>query len=542
MELTLQKTTNSTYLLDNYKSLVKNVGTENEDWSDAIDVIFQNVKNNGGGSITFSDNYSYGFSRSILCDDLNNISLIGGNNIILKKNSDFNKSSGIRLFNMNYSSNLFIRDLKFIGISGVNNSNWDDTILMDYDASNVLIENCKFENVATALDIGSDHEKNSETICSNIIIQNCKFNNVGQCYTTHPGGAKHVVFRDNTANNIKVMYKTSCRIKNEGYINIYNNYINNTNIGFDFVNSPNIICYNNVIINAKEYAIQSEDYEDTQGTGFEGISYDLSNWNIRNNIFEECNTFIRIITDTTKTLDGLNINNNIFRNKSIESNDSIKLVGNIKNVSIKNNTFDNLKLNNNSLFYIYNTCIRLISEQSQFGEICNNIINNCKGKSFIYFQGNSEKLSDFILKDNMEYNSNLAFIISDYILIKDSSIINNKFNNTTNTNAMITGNYNNTVFKDNEIQTVATDILANISVPTCKLINNIFSNTATNGVAFRLAQSTGNTFLKDNTFTGEARLFDKYSYEDYIEIQSSNGTKYKINVSNSGNVIATKQN
>ena len=223
MELTLQKTTNSTYLLDNYKSLVKNVGTENEDWSDAIDVIFQNVKNNGGGSITFSDNYSYGFSRSILCDDLNNVSLIGGNNIILKKNSDFNKSSGIRLFNMNYSSNLFIRDLKFIGISDVNNSNWDDTILMDYDASNVLIENCKFENVATALDIGSDHEKNSETICSNIIIQNCKFNNVGQCYTTHPGGAKHVIFRDNTANNIKVMYKTSCRIKNEGYINIYNN-------------------------------------------------------------------------------------------------------------------------------------------------------------------------------------------------------------------------------------------------------------------------------------------------------------------------------
>lgn len=532
---------NSYYLLDDFKSLVKNVGNENEDWSEAIEVILEKLKNDGGGSVIFLENYCYGFSRSILCNNLNNISIIGGNNIVLKKNTDFDITKGIRLFNINYSSNLVIRDLKFIGVSGVNNLNWDDTILMDYDANNVLIENCQFENVATALDIGSDHEINSETICSNIIIQNCEFNNVGQCYTTHPGGAKFVTFRDNIARNISVMVKTSCRIKNEGYINIYNNYIENTEIGFDFVNTPNINCYNNVIINAIEYAIQSEDYENTQGTESEGISYDLSNWNIYNNNFKECNVFIRIKTDKDKILDRLNISNNIFKNKSIESDNAIVLIGNIKNVNIKNNTFDTIKLNNNSLFIINNTCIRLISKQSPFGEICDNIIKNCEGKSFIYFEGDLENLSDIILKNNIEYTSNLAFIISEYALIKDSSIINNKFNNTTNTNAMITGIYNNTVFKENEIKAVSTEILANISVATCKLINNIFSNTATSGISLRLSQSAGNTLLKDNTFIGEARLFNKYSYQDYIEIQSPKGIKYKISVSDKGTVIATKQ-
>ncbi|EKQ56952.1 MULTISPECIES: hypothetical protein [unclassified Clostridium] len=541
MDQTLQ-TNYSNFLLDYYKHLVKNVGTQNEDWSDALEYIFNIIKKNGGGSVSFLENSTYGFSRSVLCDDLNNIFILGGSNVILRKNTDFDKSKGIRLFNINYSSNIVIRDLKFIGESGADNSNWDDTIIMNYDASNVLIENCQFENTAIALNIGSDSEKNNETICSNIVIKNCRFNNVGQCYTTHPGGAENVTFKDNKGKDIEVMVKLSSRIKNEGYITIFNNYIENTKIGFDFVNTPNIYCYNNVIINAQEYGIQSESYENTQGTEHEGTSYDLSNWNIDNNTFEDCNIFVRITTDSTKVLDKLNISNNIFRDKNIENNNAIILTSNIKNVSIKNNIFDNLKLTNNSLFLINNTCARLMPGHNPFGEICDNKISNCEGKAFIYFEGNTEQLSDFVLKNNIEYDSNLAFIISEYSKIYNSGIINNDFSNSSNNKAMITGIYENVVFKNNNIKTASADILANIEAKSCSLINNVFSNTMNNGVAIRLGQSEGKTLFKDNNYYGESRLFNKYSYKDYIELQSPNGTKYKIKVSDNGQITATKEN
>jgi len=441
------------YNIDDYKYFVKNLGSSNEDWSDALDFVLESIKkNNSGGEINFTPNYTYGFSKCIDEDNIQKISFLGGERTILKKNSDFNSSNGIRLFNINYSSDLVLKNIKFIGISGSNNMNWDDTILMDYDAYNVLIENCQFEDVATALDIGSDYEKNSETICSNISIQNCKFNNVGQCYTTHPGGAKNVTFRDNTANNVQIMYKTSCRIKNEGHIEIYNNSVTNTQIGFDFVNTPNINCYNNTIINAKEYGIQTETYDDSQGTEHEGISYDTYNWNINNNKFIDCNVFIKLTTDKNRTLDGVNIINNNFTNTTIDGGDSIIIQSNVKNVNIQNNDFSNIKLKDNSIFYINSTYYRFISEDSDFGEISNNIINNCTGKTFIYCCGNQETLKNLIVKNNSQNNGDLGLIINECEVIENSSFINNKFDATTNLlfiKGMLKGIYKNTIFKDN---------------------------------------------------------------------------------------------
>lgn len=497
------------YNMDNYKYLVKDLGSINEDWSDALDFVFKSIKN-VGGEINFSKNYIYGFSKSIDGYYMNKVLIRGESGTIIKKNPNFDSSNGIRLLNMNKSSNLVIKNIKFIGISGSNNTDWNDTILMNYDCQNVVIDNCKFENAAIALNIGSYHIDNSETICSNITIQNCDFNNVGQCYTTHPGGAKKVIFRNNIANNVQVMYKTSCRIKNKGNIEIYNNIVTNTTIGFDFVNTPNINCYNNTIINAKEYGIQTETYENTKGTEHEGTSYDIDDWTINNNNFQDCNVFIRLTTDKSKVLSDVNIKNNKFTNKTINGIEAIIIQSNVKNINIENNIFSNIKLKDNSFFYINSTYNRFISKDSDFGEISNNTVNNCTGEAFIKCDGSQETLKNLIVKNNTQNNGDLAFIINDCKVIENASFVNNKFNAITNAKEMITGTYKNTIFKNNDIRTLSAEILANIKVNDCSIIKNRFeSMKKRDSVSLRMVKYSRNTVLENNNFNEEVRILDE---------------------------------
>ncbi|EKQ56951.1 MULTISPECIES: hypothetical protein [unclassified Clostridium] len=496
------------WYIDDYKYLVKNLGEVNEDWSDALNFVLENIKkNNTNGEILFTKNFTYGFSKSIDEDNINGISFLGEAGTILKKNSNFNSSQGIRLLNINSSSDLIFKNIKFIGMSGADNTNWDDTILMDYDCQNVQIDNCQFENVATALDIGSSVNENKETICSNITIQNCSFTNVGQCYTTHPGGAKNVIFRNNVANNVQVMYKTSCRIKNEGNIEIYNNRVTNTNIGFDFVNTPNINCYNNTIINAKEYGIQTETYENTQGTEHEGTSYDIYNWIINNNRFEDCNVFIRLTTDKTKTLDGVDIINNKFVNKTLDNVSPIILESNVKNINLQNNNFSNIELKDNPIIFINSTFNRLISNDSDFGKVSNNTINNCNGKAFIECSGKDEVIKKLIINNNKQNDGDLAFIISECQEIVNSSFFNNNFASNENSKEMLAGTYRNTTLNGNDIRTCSEDILANIKSNDCTLIENYFNSVSQN-TSLRIVEYGIETKLENNKFNGEVRIIN----------------------------------